>query len=485
MNKLSLLLIALLIITGNVYAQVLPKEGSKLNYRLIGFSPFPDLPHENYAIQVAGGDVSSDIAFKKNIIKTVACKTSRAVIEVPSFGKHYTWRVVTFKGHAIKSLSKLYHFETAEINGLDSSSLRIRVTKPSAKYGNAYVLLDGNKAMYDMQGKLVWYLPGNQDNENVRDLKVSPQGTFTFLSNDNAIEMNYDGTVRWKGPNDGKVSGTNKEQYHDAFTRLGNGHYMVLGNETVPVKSSSSAAGMQQVPFGTVIEYDEYGKVMWSWKASDYFQSSDLAGYVRENGISTTGLPHMNENAFFFDEKEQVLYVSFQNISRIVKIKYPEGTVLNEYGEKYKSGAPVRNGLYCNQHACKRSAVGCLFLFNTNGCNPGGLPKIKKLTEPVNKNEPLKKVWEYTCSVDRGVPARFPIEGSVSELADQSLFVCMGTGYSKLFIVDSNKEVLWSALPEQWSAAEHKWVSAPQYGASIISDPAQIEQLVFNAEKPR
>lgn len=505
MNKFLSALFALLIIVGSVTAQVSPKEGSMLNYRLIGFSPFNGVQRGNYAIQIASGDIASDTAFKNNIIKTVVCKTGRAIAEVPSFGSRYTWRVVTFKGHAIKSFSKLYHFQTAPISDLDTSLVRVRVMKHAEKYKDAYVLLDGNRAMYDMEGQLVWYLPKNKGyDSNVRDLKVAPEGTFTLLSNNNALEINYDGELLWKGPDDGKVSGGPHEQYHHEFTRLSNGHYMVLGSENVLVKTAPSTnenfitfsgldeemmkkdSTVNQVPFGTVIEYDVQGNVVWSWKASDYFKKSELAKYAPENGVNALGpILHMHENAFFFDEKEKVVYVSFKNISRIVKVKYPEGIVLNEYGEQYKPGVPVEgNGLYCNQHACKRSAVGCLFLFNNNGCNPGGLPKIKKLAEPANKEEPLKKIWEYTCTVERGVPVQFHTGGNVSELPDQSLFVCMGSDYSKLFIVDSDKDILWSALPEKWNKEKETWQPLPQYRASILHDPAQIEQLIFNTGEP-
>src|ERR1700750_742311 len=110
MNKFLITFFALLIIAHHGYAQILPKEGSKLNYRLFGFVPFPNTPQRgNYAIQVASGDISSDTAFKKNIFKTAVCKSGHAIVEVPSFGSSYTWRVVSFKGHAVKSFSKLYH----------------------------------------------------------------------------------------------------------------------------------------------------------------------------------------------------------------------------------------------------------------------------------------------------------------------------------------------------------------------------------------
>lgn len=38
-----------------------------------------------------------------------------------------------------------------------------------------------------------------------------------------------------------------------------------------------------------------------------------------------------HENSFFFDDKAKVIYLSLRNINSILKIKYPEGTILQIY----------------------------------------------------------------------------------------------------------------------------------------------------------
>ena len=67
-------------------SQILPAEGSKLNYRLIGFS-FPGEMGGSYTLQIASGNYNSTDSFSKNIVLIRKTKQSRLVVEVPSFGR--------------------------------------------------------------------------------------------------------------------------------------------------------------------------------------------------------------------------------------------------------------------------------------------------------------------------------------------------------------------------------------------------------------
>src|ERR1700685_4204090 len=91
--------ILLFFIPYRLLSQILPKEDSHINFRIIGFS-FP-VEKENAActLEIAKGHFNISDSFKKKIIKSVTCKTNKVIIEVPSFGGDYTWRTVyTIKG---------------------------------------------------------------------------------------------------------------------------------------------------------------------------------------------------------------------------------------------------------------------------------------------------------------------------------------------------------------------------------------------------
>lgn len=506
MSKILGMLLFLFLIPSKLKSQIQPGEGCKLHYRLIGFSFPAELKHvSTYKLEIAKGYYNSEDSFKKNIVKTLSSKENKIIAEVPFFGCQYTWRVIYAGKHTNLTITHLYHFSTLIIPNVDTNNTRLRIMHVAEKYKDAFVFLDGTKTLYDMNGHPVWFVPDIEGSENenidIRDLKATHQYTITYLNNVNIYEINYNGNILWKGPKNGNVSGDSTEHYHHEFTRLQNGHYMVLGmeyvlwNRNLPFSKDSNSLNIPNAginnktvgqnnwksPFGTIIEYNEKGNVVWSWKSSQYFMTSDIMYYK-----DTLKSPFMDvhDNSFCFDEDAKVIYVSYKKLSRIIKIKYPEGTVINTYGEIYKPGVPIAgNGLFCGQHAIRHSQTGCIFLFNNNDCNNGQPPKIKRLKEPNKYDEQIKKIWEYECTIEGNYPGKFHTGGNVLELPDQSIFVCMGSSYCKIFIVSPDKKILWSALPEKWNPSEKKWNVCSQYRASIITSRKELEHLIWNEEK--
>jgi hypothetical protein len=497
MIRTLLALLFFLHLLSDLDAQTLPKEGGLLSYRVIGFT-CPAYPGAAACkLEIASGNHYKEESFRNNIIKTVSFKGNKIVAEVPSFGKTYTWRVTTTGRGAKKEKNEFHHFSTTKNLQVDTRNTRLRIIKKAERFSDAYVFSDGNKALYDMKGNPIWYLPESDTLFSkiayVADLKVTPQNTITFIAAANIYEMNYNGDILWRGP----ANGTGK--YHHEFTKLENSHYMVLGNRTklcrlpivpgenLPIiiedTTKQDSDGYTRMPFGTVVEYDSHGNVIWRWESSKYFLGSDLVNYRPANGSAIIDL---HENAFFFDQKDSVIYISFKNISRVVKIKYPEGTVMAEYGEKYKPAKQVNgNPLFCNQHACKYSSLGCLFLFNNNGCNKGNPPKVKKFKEPASPSENLQKVWEYDCTIEGDYPSEAPTGGNVIELPDHATFISMGGEYSKIFIVSDDKKILWSALPEQWFPDKKGWFSSVEYRASIVVNRKKLEDIIWSNERSR
>ena len=130
-----------LIIPGIIWAQILPKEGSKLNYRIIGFSFPAKQDVTKYTIEIADGKCNSEESFKKNIIASFSSDTNRIIGEVPSFGKEYTWRIV-FVNNATKTKNELHHFSTMMVPEVDTNIMRLRIIKQAKKYKDGYVFVD-------------------------------------------------------------------------------------------------------------------------------------------------------------------------------------------------------------------------------------------------------------------------------------------------------------------------------------------------------
>ncbi len=490
MAPIPYLFTLLLLFSIQLKAQVLPLERSSLNYRLIGFSFPAKEKTSTYRLEIAEGNISTDDSFRQSIIYSVADPGNKIIATVPAWGSSYTWRAVYLKKNKPFAHTPMYHFSTQLSPDVDTSLARLRIVDTATKYKDAYIFLDDNKAIYDMKGQPVWFMTKiNGINLTPRDLKWTHQGTITFLF-DPPCEIDYNCNVLFKPPTNAVVSKDYSEHYHHQFTRLLNGHYMALGEDSMlwdkgrPSIAHDTAAKKMQ--FGTLIEYDDSGKVAWSWKSSDYFSLSDLRGMLAPKDIK---YGDVHENAFYFDEKNNYIYVSFRNINRIVKIKYPEGIVVRQYGAPEKIAAPLRDSsLFCGQHSCKYSGNGYLYLYNNNTCAINGLPKIVKLHEPATANEGLKKIWEYQCTTT-GITNyhtqqdNYRSGGNVVELPDSSIFVCMtGGNYCKVFIVNPAQQEVWSAIPERWDTREKKWTIISQYRANIIYKKEDLARLIFKGE---
>ena len=516
MYKIGVILFFLFITFFRLNAQILPLENSKLNYRLIGFS-FPEgKTGYNYKIEIATGNFNSEDSFKKNICLSFSSDKNKIIGEVPSFGMQYTWRTVFTNANLMITKSSLHHFSTAIIPDVDTNIKRLRITMYANAYKDAFVFLDATRALYDMNGNPVWFLPITDGMvtdyfPSFGDIKATGKGTITFLANRKAghiYEVDYNGTILWKGPNTGQVSGDTSEYYNHEFTRLSNGHYMVLGGEYVSLKLPATVDSSflndfrnkgkiiwdaktntfyERMEFGTLIEYDQSGNIAWYWKSSGYFKGADVYNHTNKMGVFD--IDDVHENAFYFDEKDSVIYVSFKGVSRIIKVKYPEGNILKVYGRLYDPGAPgYDNNLFYHQHSCRLSQEGYLYLYNNNDRHTGSVPTLIMMKEPVSQNDTLTKVWEYQCTTE-GIDTtlkeapEFAGLGSVIELPDRSMLACLSDDeYTKVFIVNRDKKILWSALPERWDATNHKWHAILEYRASMIMSRKALEQLIWNAE---
>ena len=518
MNKRLIAVFLILFLSfGLLSAQTIPAENSILNFRIAGFS-LPKLQTKAYnCIEIANGTFFNTDSFNQNIILKGVLTDNSGIIVLPAFGKSYTWRCVDSNStNKKKNQSELHHFATGMIPEVDTAQARLRVLTAAQKYADGYVFLDGHRALYNMQGEPVWYLPDIAgfitETSTLRDLKITNRGTITFMYEEKgAYEITYDGKILWKAPNDGAVSGQKKETYHHEITRLSNGHYMILGCEyelynrhfpvrpdsldfvftnenlkkdTGEVKMDSFRQKFIDIPFGTVIEYDAEGKVAWSWKSSNYFKIPGNPYHITR-GHKPEVAPH--ENSFYFDEKNGWLYVGFRNISRIVKIKYPDGTVLNSWGDAPETVTTKNtSGLFCRQHSVRHSDRGYLYLYNNNSCYQAeGVSNILKLKEGADGE--LTPFWSYQCTTEGSTMVhmgtyKFPIGGNVVELPDSTMFVNMSSTYSKVFILSDQKEILWSAIPEKLNTVSKLWEMTYNYRASMITSRSEFEQLLWSVK---
>lgn len=475
--RLRFLFCLWLLLSSVVCHAMFPQDGAVLHYRMIGFRFDAYKGATGYRLEIYNfnNDPSANALGTPIISKDGGRKI---VATVPAFGRRYMWRVLYMNGSKVLYASTLYFFTVSKNPFSNDTVARVLVTDSAAKYSDMLVFFDNTRTLYNMRGEALWYvpeIPGVSDSSAgvLRDIKLSPAGTITFLTKKNVHEIDYNGRVLWSGPNNGKVSGNAVEDYHHEFTRLHNGHYMVIGNKFVPDKTtagSDSSGHVKTTSCGCVIEYNSKGQVVWLWNSCDHIGLGD---------------PTTHFNSFYLDEKRKLLYTSYRNISRIVKAAYPGGKVLAQYGQVTKAGSGIQgNDMFYAQHNCGVNSDGNLTLFNNNfkmdlpkeqrnenNC----MPSVLVLKEPVKPGDTVRKLWEYPCGTDPLTDFISSSGGTVWELDKGDYLVCQGLP-GRSFIVSKDKKILWKSISQQNEGGT--WKPYSIYRISPVRR-AQIDKLVF------
>ena len=219
------------------WSQLFPDDSAVLNYRIIGFT-FPAVSNSgSYKIEICLGNYS-DNDFNRHISLTIKGTGNRIIGKVPAFNTCYSWRVLAFHDSKVIATGMVHHFSTGISPFIDTAANRMNVTHKPDKFKDAYVFADATRALYDMNGDPVWYLPHiegvKSDSATVRDLKLSCKGTITLLLEGDIFELDYNGKILWRGPDGRKLKSDTLQGYHHEITRLANGHYMALTFDPVP-----------------------------------------------------------------------------------------------------------------------------------------------------------------------------------------------------------------------------------------------------------
>lgn len=480
MNKGLGIVLLILLLSNRLWSQIMPIDNAVLNYRIAGFSVPENTKAASYLFQIANGNIDNSHNFQTAIFFSHKTTKPQNIAELPFWGKTYTWCIKYYdKAGSEIGNSGLHHFTTGSNVYADTSNTGLVMLKQAAEHKDLCLMLDGVLVIYNIDGNPIWYMPDmpqiKKRDFTIRDFKATADGTFTFMTQDNAYEVDYNGNMLWQAPNDGKVSGKpNNEGYHHEFTKLTNGHYMIAGSELITrpipnkpsmyfeendttVKQDDNGKYFKQITSSTLIEYNAKGDVVWSWRASEHFTDADFFWAKVALEKPYDGNAYMN--AFDFDVVHKVIYVSFKNINKIIKIEYPSGKILNSYGEL---GNHIQHkSPFYGQHSCRvNPRTGELYVYNNNhsdiiSITPWQIDTfgyvtshIVKYKQPSGNGSELKSTWDVGCRMmqDRNAPQVTKRGGSVVILDDDCVLVNMGT-MNQIMIINKNKQMVFDAVP--------------------------------------
>lgn len=501
-------------------AAIYPAEGTVLPFTLMPFSVPAEALAREYTFCVATGLYDDDRQFAQNVIATFRSKQSDCLARLPHWGTQYTWQATcTDKNGRKISATGLNHFSTISISFVDTTVFRQRSILNTFPDTSLHYFVDAARALYDMSGNAVWVLPNIPGHVNmesqIRDLKVTPFHTITFLTDYGAYEVSYDGRILWsKQEMDPRTGLPAYRHFHHEFTRLPSGNYMLLGIQKVQRKmtelNSGSVAEARNVirgangtylvvDFGVLQEYTPGGDLVWSWNSGDYFSDEE----VFEKLDQTPRLVADGHfNAFYFDRDAKAVYAGFRDRNRIVKISYPNNRIIAAFGDGTPTGP-----LFKAQHSCMPGENGELYIFCNNpsrtmpvpplrgALTPGERPQSRQmpgtqqeagypqktqvmvLRQPLSEADTARVVWSFDCDIDDQADHTALREGNAVPLPGGNVLVCMGTT-PRIFIVSRDKKLMFNSISEYRPGGKEPWAPKASYRVSPVTQE-QLERMAM------
>lgn len=448
---LSYLILTLFAFAGSAQ-EVIPADGSELTRT----SVMLEVPE---VIGAVSYEYRIDAYEQETIVLTDPNHVVR--IDSLSFGEHYDWEVdaLDAQGGVIRSFKQGFDVLFSPL--VDPELTRFRIAKRSEdQHVNGVLFLDYSRVAITPDGTPIWFLRPQKslENDRLRDFKLTPRGTLTFLSTRKCQEQTLDGTIEWSTPQTGDFSGDTTDYYHHEFTRLSNGHYMVLGKSFVESDLTVNGTQITRIPLSIIIEYDAEGNVVWTWSSNEYVKDEDILKVGHKVAIGNT-FGHMN--SFFFDEQSNIVYAGFRDLNCILAIDKESGKIIRSYGDKVPSDSTRQAiGFFRKQHAPIKLPGDKILLFNNNDRKQ---PSSAQIISEVTETNPVSKIeWEFTCDFDTLMPHAAGRMGNALPLDSNHLLVNMGT-VARLFEVTTDKNVLWQCLPETRDDANADWKAKPNY----------------------
>ncbi|MCD6065719.1 MAG: hypothetical protein K0S33_545 [Bacteroidetes bacterium] len=362
-------------------------------------------------------------------------------------GKNYKWYVETTLKSGKKTKSDYHYFSIATTRMVNRKLYQpIQLYNKKEKIQDGLIWCDQYRCAVDRKGNVVWFMTEDHleqvNAKVVRDFRLYNDGNISFIHQPNASRVDIDMNVLWQAPAAGTISGAKKEDYHHALLQLPNGNYMVLGNEKVKFANENpgDTVTSEEVDFCNIIEFNEKREIVWSWRMKDYFPYE----YLINSKIETrSGVVNPHANSFCVDETNNVIYLSFRDISRIIKIDRKSKKILASYGQRLNDEDDVmETDLFRLQHDIQLLPNGDMLLFNNNDIDNGKISCVEIIRLPATKKDTFQLKWKFDLNYDAQSNGKIDRMGGVKIMPDGNYLICEGSS-NRVVEISPKGELLW------------------------------------------
>ena len=304
------------------FAEVIPADGSKLNYTNVYFEGEFQQDASEYRLVIC-----SDPSFTQVVTEI---KNTLPAFWVPAldWGHSYYWKIIAYsKTGSELEQATVHTFSIQKLGYNGASQILIDIkTNKKGQHSDGILAIDYTRSLYNRDGNAVWTLPaiGSSASESsqVRDLKVTKDNTLTFFNEQVPTEVDVYGATLWSAPFP-FILNNDTVFYHHDFKKTKSGTYMVLGNKKVFRKvighyTPEDLKNFEVVKKDTnlyckvlmtvLLEFNKEGKLVWFWDSNNYIKDEDL-NFKKNNETKPPMATH--SNAFSLNEAGTKIYISF------------------------------------------------------------------------------------------------------------------------------------------------------------------------------
>jgi len=460
-------LLPVLLVCLQATAGINPAPGAELNYTQVLFE-YPETKDADQYIITIENDL------KDARVLTISNKTLAILVDSGlAFGNNYRWHYEAFRNKQSLFTSETFRFSIGST--FQTGSLWFKAIADEidpAQYKKGIIFLDYLAVAVNRKGEPVWYLPVNKDSlekQKTRNIKLTREGTITYLDNTDCFEKDLAGNIIWKAPNDGRVSGDQQEYYHHDFFKMEDGTYLTSGYRFVRERNLLDTNQPCRIRYNTLIQYKKNGDISWYWDESKHVSKKTIWGENGPYADEVTGT-HLNGVAYY--KPDDAFILSFRDNSSVLKVSHKTGDVLYNLGDsllKYNPGKAPFSG----QHGPSLLRNGGIVVYNNNLDRSGksggpSYPLIRVFSQPSAKKQ-TTLAWEYECVSPQYPDGIRGKEGYASQVPySDNLLVCMG-GANFIFEVTPAKKVVWQAAFQRYDESNAKWVDVNNYRCSYAA----------------
>lgn len=420
-----------LLLLNHLLGEMLPNDGSIVNYRQVFFS-WDQIPEvDSYQLFIQNTSDNTELTFN-------TIKNSILIENILNWNTTYNWGVCgEFTNGSIQCTSQ----HQLSINSLpdyypDNINLINHIPELSQ---NGITFMDFESLNFssslDKNGNPIWF----SDKDNFQE-----RFTFTqFFKNGNIIgfgpgkgyEINLDSQILFE-----TLDGTN---VHHDFNKTENGTYFLISAtiEDHYCPSECNPLLPDEIPWqgDTFIEIDNNGNEIWSWNTFDFIDLTEYNPYYVETYTGSYEMDWTHSNSIFFDKNSSSVFISLRNLSRITKINYENKEVVWNMGE-----SDFMNEMYFNedlnfsqQHSVKVLDNGNILFFDNHRYLE---PELSRCIEiAYNENDMSSEiVWQHTLPSNLFTGSR----GDCNRLENGNTLITAGrTG--TILEVTPNNEIVW------------------------------------------